>query len=317
VSQYELRALMHFPFWQWAGFVSTILALLLLDLGVFHRRARVVHLREAILWSLGWLSIAIIFGAILAQWRGGEDALEFLTGYVIELSLSLDNVFAIAVIFAYFGTPAEQQHRVLFWGVLGALLMRGLFIGLGTALIQRFNWILFLLGAFLVLTGLRWAFSRQPPIQPDKNRILALARKVLPISNKADGRRFWTRIDGRLFLTPLALVLVMVETTDLIFAIDSIPAVFAVTQRAFIVFSSNILAVLGLRSLYFVLAGAIRHFRFLRIGLAIVLVLVGLKMLVSRWCHIPIGVSLGGVAGIIGGSILASVLAARKTTKNG
>jgi len=308
-----MLALTSIPVWHWAAFILIILSLLALDLQVLHRSARVVRLKEAVLWSLVWFLLAMIFGGALAQWRGRQDALEYLAGYVIELSLSLDNVFAIAVIFAYFGVAQEQQHRLLSWGILGALAMRGLLIGLGAAVIQTFHWVLFILGAFLIFTGLKWAFSKHHPVQLEKNRMLRLARRILPLSSKLDGQKLLTREDGRLALTPLALVLVMVETTDLVFAVDSIPAIFAVTQKAFIVFTSNIFAVLGLRSLYFVLTGAMRYFRFLRIGLAFVLVLVGSKMLVSAWYPVPIGVSLAGIAAIIAVSVLASVLAAKES----
>jgi tellurite resistance protein TerC len=301
--------------WHWAAFFFIILSLLAVDLGVFHRSARVVPFKEAVLWSLVWLLLAMIFGGVLTQWRGRQEAVEYLAGYVIELSLSLDNVFAIALIFACFGVAQERQHRILFWGILGALAMRGLLIGLGAALIQTFSWILFVFGAFLIFTGFKWALSKQQPVEPEKNRVLRIARKILPVAANFDGQKLWTRVGGRLVLTPLALVLLMVETTDLIFAVDSIPAIFAVTQKGFIVFSSNIFAVLGLRSLYFVLAGAMRYFRFLRIGLAFVLVLIGVKMIASRWYPIPVGVSLCGIAAVIGISILASVLAASQTVK--
>jgi tellurite resistance protein TerC len=300
--------------WHWAAFLVVILSLLAVDLGVFHRFARVVRFKEAVFWSAVWFSLAMLFGGVLAQWRGREESLEYLTGYVIELSLSLDNIFAIAVIFAYCGVGQEQQHRVLYWGILGALAMRGLLIGLGAALIQTFSWVLFILGAFLIFIGFKWAISKQQPVRPEKNIIIGMARKILPVAAKLDGQKLWTRIEGRRALTPLALVLLMVETTDLVFAVDSIPAIFAVTQKAFIVFTSNIFAVLGLRSLYFVLTGAMRYFRFLRIGLGFVLILIGVKMLVARWYPVPTGVSLCGIAAIIGGSILASVLSAAART---
>jgi tellurite resistance protein TerC len=303
---------MDLSFWPWVAFIALILVFLALDLGFFHRGPRIIRSSEAIRWSLLWCFVAVIFGAVLIKWRGIEDGLEFFAAYVVELSLSLDNVFAIAVIFTYFNVAAERQHRVLFWGVVGALVMRGLLIGVGTALILRFEWVLLILGAFLVLTGLRWALSKQPKIEPEKNQVMRIARKILPITANADDQRLCARIDGRLFLTPLALVLIVVETTDLLFALDSVPAVFGVTQKPFIVFTSNILAVIGLRSLYFVLARAMRFFRFLRMGLALVLIFVGVKMLISRWFHLPIAVSLGGVALIIAGAIVASVIAPSK-----
>ena len=231
---------------------------------------------------------------------------------MIEFSLSLDNVLAIALIFAAFGVAQEQQHRVLFLGICGALLMRGLMIGAGAALLHSFHWLTYFLGAFLVVTGLRWAVARQGAVRPERNPVIRLARKFCPVSAEFDGGRFVTVANGRRALTPLALVLLTVETTDLVFATDSIPAIFAVTQNAFIVFTSNLFAILGLRSLYFVVAGAIRNFRYLRIGLAAVLVLIGLKMLAARWYPMPAGVSLAVVAALLGLSMGGSVLAARR-----
>jgi tellurite resistance protein TerC len=298
--------------WHWAGFVLVILACLALDLGVFHRQTHVVRWKESLLWSLVWFLLACLFAGALGRWRGPEESLQFLTGYVIEFSLSLDNVLAIALIFAAFGVAQEQQHRVLFLGICGALLMRGLMIGAGAALLHSFHWLTYFLGAFLVVTGLRWAVARQGAVRPERNPVIRLARKFCPVSAEFDGGRFVTVANGRRALTPLALVLLTVETTDLVFATDSIPAIFAVTQNAFIVFTSNLFAILGLRSLYFVVAGAIRNFRYLRIGLAAVLVLIGLKMLAARWYPMPAGVSLAVVAALLGLSMGGSVLAARR-----
>jgi tellurite resistance protein TerC len=296
-------------FFHWAGFVLIILAFLALDLGVFHRPSRVVKSREALLWSAIWFLLALLFAGGLDVWRGPEESLEFVTGYFVEYSLSMDNVVAIALIFTWFGVAARLQHRVLFWGILGALVMRGMMIGLGAALIHAFQWVLWLLGAFLIFTGLKWGFSKQAAAQPENNPLLRLARTILPVSSGYDGDKFLTRINGRRAWTPLALVLLMVETTDLIFATDSIPAVFAVTQKPFIVFTSNIFAILGLRSLYFAVAGAIQYFRFLKTGLAGVLIFVGVKMLASRWMPVPTGLSLAIVAAIIGLSMGLSILA--------
>jgi tellurite resistance protein TerC len=298
--------------WHWAGFVLVILACLALDRRVFHRVARVVTVKEALLWSVVWFLLAMLFAGALDRWRSREESLQFLTGYLLELSLSLDNVFAIALIFACFGVAQEQRHRLLYWGILGALLMRGLMIGVGAALLQSFHWLYYLLGAFLVLTGLRWGVAKQEAIQPERNPVIRLARKLFPVSPDFDGGKFLTMVNSRRALTPLALVLLMVETTDLVFAADSIPAVFAVTQNAFIVFTSNIFAILGLRSLYFVLAGAIQYFRYLRIGLAGVLVLIGLKMLAARWYALAAGPSLALVAALLAVSICGSILAARR-----
>jgi tellurite resistance protein TerC len=298
--------------WHWAGFVAAVLVFLALDLGVFHRQARVVRFREALAWTILWFTLAMGFAAALVPWRGKEEAVEFVTGYIIELSLSMDNVFVIALIFAYFRVPLEYQHRVLFWGILGALVMRGVMIWLGTELINRVHWTLYIFGAFLVLTGIKMLYSTDEGVHPEKNPVIRAARKLFPVTPGFDGQKFVVWLEGRVALTPLALVLMMVETTDLIFAVDSIPAIFAVTTKPFIVFTSNVFAILGLRSLYFVLAGAIGYFRFLKVGLSIVLVYIGVKMLVVPWWKVPTTLSLAVVAGIIVLSILASVLLARR-----
>ena len=300
----------------WIVFVAAVLVFLALDLGVFHRKARVVRFGEALLWTAIWFVTAMAFGllvapAIFPDWQS-QQTYEFVTGYIIELSLSMDNVFVIALIFAYFRLPERYQHRVLFWGILGALLMRGFMIGAGVVLIQRIKWMLYALGAFLVFTGIRMLFSKQEGVHPEKNIAIRIARKFFPVSTNLDGPHFITTMDGRRALTPLALVLLMVETTDLIFALDSIPAIFAVTLDPFIVFTSNVFAILGLRSLYFVLAGAIAYFRFLKLGLSVILVFIGAKMLlVKTRFHVSTGISLCIVGGIILLSILASVIAAR------
>jgi tellurite resistance protein TerC len=297
--------------WHWAGFILAILLLVALDLRVFHRFPTVVRVREAALSTGIWVVLALLFSRALAHWRGEEESLQFLTGYLVEFSLSMDNMFAIAVIFTSFAVAPAHQHRVLYWGIGGALLMRGLMIGVGAALIQTFHWVLMAAGLFLVVTGIRWALSRQQAIRPENNMLLRLARKFLPVAPGFDGDRFMTWIDGHRALTPLALVLIAVETTDLLFAVDSIPAIFAVTQNAFIVFTSNIFAILGLRSLYFVLAGAMAYFRYLRIGLSIILVFIGAKILLSRWLAISTIISLAVVLGVFALSIGASIIAAR------
>jgi tellurite resistance protein TerC len=253
----------------------------------------------------------VIAPALVHDWQL-KQTVEFITGYVIELSLSMDNVFVIAIIFAHFAIPDRHQHRVLFWGILGALIMRGLMIWLGVELIHRFEWLLIALGVFLVFSGLKMLFTREKESDPEKNIAVRLTRKFFPVSTEFDGQKFFTRLNGRQALTPLALVLVLVETTDLIFALDSIPAIFAVTRDAFIVFTSNVFAILGLRSLYFVLAGAIQYFRYLKIGLSIVLVFIGLKMVLLKYVPIPTALSLGVVVLIIAGSILLSVKATRR-----
>jgi tellurite resistance protein TerC len=302
--------------WDWALFVIAIVFFLALDLGVFHRKAHVVSFKEALSWSALWFVLALIFGIFLApKFAEGWTTIErdeFITGYIIELSLSMDNVFVIAIIFNYFSVPPQFQHRVLFWGILGALVMRGVMIGLGAALISRFDFLLYFLGAFLVFTGIRMIFSDSADeIEPEKNLFIRLTRKFFPVSNRYHESKFLIRENGRRVLTPLALVLVMVETTDLIFAVDSIPAIFGVTTKPFIVFTSNVFAILGLRSLYFVLAGAIGFFRYLKVGLSLVLCFIGAKMLIEYWHHIPTKLSLLIVATIILTSILMSVVAAK------
>jgi tellurite resistance protein TerC len=304
--------------WDWAIFVIAIVLFLLLDLGVFHRKAHEVRFREALGWSTVWFILAICFGLFVAPqmvagWTSVERD-EFITGYIIELSLSMDNVFVIALIFQYFRVPLKYQHRVLFWGILGALIMRGLMIWLGTALIQRFHWILYILGAFLLFTGIKMIFTGDDEeIEPEKNVFVRLTRRFFPVTTKYHESHFALKENGRWVLTPLALVLVMVETTDLIFAVDSIPAIFGVTTNSFIVFTSNVFAILGLRSLYFVLAGAIGFFRYLKVGLSIVLCFIGFKMLVSpHWFKIHTKMSLLIIATIILTSILMSIVAAQR-----
>ena len=309
----------------WVGFVVFILALLALDLGVFHRKAPVVSFREALGWSVAWMTLALAFGIGLIPTRGREDALEFVTGYLIEMSLSMDNVFVIALVFAYFRVPNEYQHRVLFWGILGAMVMRGAMIGTGVVLIHRFHWMLYVFGGFLVFTGLKMMVVDDEGVHPERNPILRLARRFFPVTTEFEGDRFLTRINGRRALTPLALVLLLVETTDLIFALDSIPAIFAVTQKGFIIFTSNVFAMLGLRSLYFLLAGAIAAFRYLKIGLSLVLIFIGARMLLPlvaarvpalAGVTVSTAVSLGVVAVILLISVGVSILMARRDQKS-
>jgi tellurite resistance protein TerC len=302
--------------WHWAGFIVCILVFLALDLGVFHRKSRVVKFGEALAWTGIWFAMAMLFALIIApavvkDWQLTQTV-EFVTGYVIELSLSMDNVFVIALIFAHFAVPDRYQHRVLFWGILGALLMRGLMIWLGVELIHKFEWLLVALGVFLVVSGLKMLFTKEKKSDPEKNFAVRLTRKLFPVAREFDGQKFFTRLNGRNMLTPLMLVLVLVETTDLIFALDSIPAIFAVTTNPFIVFTSNVFAILGLRSLYFVLAGAIQYFRHLKIGLSVVLVFIGFKMVIVKYLEIPTPLSLGVVVVIIATSIMASVISTRR-----
>ena len=310
--------------WHWIGFIACVLIFLALDLGAFHRHARAVKFREAAAWSALWVALAMAFALSMVYWRGREDAAAFATGYVIELSLSLDNILVIALIFKWFHVPVESQHRLLFWGILGALVMRGAMIAAGVALIHQFDWILYIFGMLLVFAGAKMFFSKEELVRPEKSLALRLARKLFPVAPQLDGQKFFTRLDGRFALTPLALVLVLVETTDLIFAVDSVPAVFSVTRKAFIVFTSNVFAILGLRSMYFLLVGALGYFRYLKIGLSVVLSFIGLKMVLDphdhppRWFQIELStaISLLVVAAILSISIGFSIAAARREKRS-
>ena len=296
----------------WTIFIIVVLFILALDLGVFHRKAHRVSLREATLWSIFWIGLALVFNVGLYFTQGRVAALEFFTGYIIEKSLSVDNIFVFVVMFSYFKVPESLQHRVLFWGMIGAIAMRLILILVGAALIARFHWILYVFGAFLVLTGIKLFFHRDEELHPENNPVFNLFRRAFPLTGDYVGGQFFVRQAGKLYATPLALVLVMVETTDLVFALDSIPAIFGITQNPFIVFSSNVFAILGLRSLYFLLAGVIGLFRYLQMGLALVLTFIGVKMLIMDIYHIPIGISLGVVFLILATSVVASLNANRK-----
>lgn len=274
--------------WFWVGFIAFVLAMLALDLGVFHRQAHAVRPKEAGIWVAVWVALALVFAAGLWRFEGGQTALTFLTGYVIEESLSVDNLFVMVVIFNYFAVPSECQHRVLFYGILGALVMRGLFIGLGAVLLARFDWILYVFGAMLLITGIRMLFKHDEEFEGEQNRIVKLVRRFVPMAPALHGKYFTVRVDGRLLATPLLLVLILVEFTDLIFAVDSIPAIFGITRDPFLVFTSNIFAVLGLRSMYFLLAAVIERFHLLKYGLAVILSFIGIKMLGERWFHVDL-----------------------------
>jgi tellurite resistance protein TerC len=287
-------------------------ALLLLDLGVFNRKAHAPGPREALLWTGLCVALALIFNGWLLWRFGSKPALEFLTGYLIEYALSVDNIFVFIIIFNYFAVPAQYQHRVLFWGILGAVALRATFILLGAALLNTFHWVIFVFGAFLVYTGLKIVIQKETEIHPEKNPVVNFFRRLLPISPDYHGQKFLVRLDGRRFATPLLLVLVMVEATDVVFAVDSIPAIFAVTRDPFLVFTSNIFAILGLRALYFLLRSIVDTFHFLKFGIGLVLVFVGGKMLASDFFHVPIGLSLGVIVALLGGSIVASLLFPRR-----
>ncbi len=298
--------------WLWVGFNLFILAMLALDLGVFHRKSHEVSIREATVWSCVWVTMALLFNAGIWWFRGSEPALQFLTGYLIEKSLSVDNIFVMALIFGYFAVRPVYQHRVLFWGILGALVMRAAFILAGTALIESFHWIIYVFGAFLILTGVKMAVTRDSEIHPEHNPVLKLVRRLVPVTSGYREGHFFVREGGRRMATPLFLVLVLVETTDLVFAVDSIPAIFAVTLDPFLVYTSNVFAILGLRSLYFVLAGVIQKFVYLKLGLSGVLVFVGTKMTLADLYKIPSSVSLLVIAFLLAAAVAASLWKSRR-----
>jgi tellurite resistance protein TerC len=326
-------------FWIWLGFILFILTLLALDLGVFHRKDHVIKTKEALTWSAVWVSLALLFSVFIYvgyenHWmglgvhpdpidgvtnNGWQAVIKYLTGYVIEESLSVDNIFVMALLFSYFAIPAKYQHRVLFWGILGAILMRGAMIFLGTQLV-KFHWVIWVFGGFLIFTGLRMFWAKEGPGDPGKNPVVIAVRRILPVTPDYHGHHFVARVDGRLMLTPLALALVLVETTDLVFAVDSIPAIFAITADPFLVFTSNIFAILGLRSLYFALAGMMDKFRYLKPALALVLIVVGVKMLTAKWLKAALGEHfnvylLAVVFAILAGGVVASLRANRREAR--
>ena len=296
------------------AFNAGVLLVLAIDLGVFNRKAHAPSVREAAAWSTTWISLSLMFAGVVYWQMGSQAALEFITGYVIEYSLSIDNIFVILLIFTYFRIPDKYQHRVLFWGILGALVMRGAMIAAGAYLIERFHWIIYVFGAFLVFTGIRMAMHDDTEIEPEANPILRLVRRLVPVTHDYRGQKFFVKeqpqagMPATLMATPLFVVLVLVETTDLIFAVDSIPANFAVTRDPFIVYTSNVCAILGLRSLYFLLAGFVHKFHYLKLGLAVVLTFVGVKMLLGAVYHIPIQISLLVIAGVLTISVVASMM---------
>jgi tellurite resistance protein TerC len=296
----------------WILFNLFVVAMLALDLGVFHRRAHEVRFREALAWSAMWIVLAAAFAAIVYFWHGRVPALEFVTGYTIELSLSVDNLFVFLLIFRYFRVPSEDQHKVLFWGIIGALLMRAIFILVGVSLIRRFHWIVYAFGALLVYSGIRLFTEAGSEVHPEKNPVLRLFRRWVPVTQDYHAGKFFVR-QPALLATPLLVVLLVVETTDLLFAVDSIPAVLAITLNAFIVYTSNVFAILGLRSMYFALAGMMEIFHYLHYGLSVVLIFVGVKMLVSHYYQIPTVVALGVVAGVLLLSVLVSVIHPKQT----
>ncbi|MBI5526777.1 MAG: TerC family protein [Deltaproteobacteria bacterium] len=295
-----------------AGFTGFVVGMLLLDLFVFHKRAHKVAIREAIGWSVFWISLALTFNTVIFFWLGRDAGLDFLAGFLIEKSLSVDNLFVFLMIFTYFKVPAQYQHRVLFWGIVGALVLRAVMIFVGAALISRFHWILYLFGVFLIYAGAKMLFKKDEEVHPDRNPLIKIARKLFPVTPDYEGARFFVRREGVRWATPLFIVLLVVETSDVAFAVDSIPAVFAITTDPLIVFTSNVFAILGLRALYFVLSDMMGKFTYLGVGLAFILAFVGAKILVSGWYKIPTAISLGVVALVMTASVAASLLAKKR-----
>ena len=293
----------------WIVFNVFVLGMLAIDLGVFHRKAHAVTTREATIWCIVWVSLGLLFNAGIYIWLGPEKGLEFFTGYLIEYSLSIDNIFVFIIILTYFSISPTHQHRILFWGILGALVMRGVFIGTGALLLQLFHWVIYVFGAFLVFTGIKMIRNEETSVHPEDNPVIKVLRRFMPISSEFEGQRFFVKREGKWAATPLFVVLLVIESTDLIFAVDSVPAIFAVSQDPFIVYTSNVFAILGLRSLYFLLAGVMDLFIYLRYGLGVVLGFVGIKMILADIYKIPIGLSLAVVAGILTFSVAASLLA--------
>jgi len=298
----------------WIVFNAFVLIMLALDLGVFHRKSHEITVKEALIWTFVWIFLSLIFNVIIYFWLGPQQALEYFTGYLVEKALSVDNIFVFIVIFTYFQVPSQYQHKVLFWGIIGALIMRVIFIFAGVALLEKFHFTIYVFGALLIFTGIKLFNHNNSRIDPDKNPVLKFFKKLMPVTPTFHEDKFFTRIDGRLFATPLFLVLILIETTDLIFAVDSIPAILAITQDQFIVYTSNVFAILGLRSLYFALAGVVHRFWLLSYGLAIVLIFVGIKMILIDFYKIPIEWSLLFIAAIISASIFLSLKFKNKKT---
>jgi tellurite resistance protein TerC len=291
----------------WIGFSAVVIVLMALDLGVFNRKSHVLSFKEAMAWSAGWVSLALLFGLFLLHKEGTQHALEYYTGYIIELSLSVDNLFVFILVFQYFSVPAELQPRVLKWGIIGAIIMRFLMIVLGALLLQQFEWVIYIFGAVVIFTGVKMMKAGETRIEPEKNPVVRLAERILPFTSSYQGQHFFTRAGGKVLGTPLLLVLIVIETTDLVFAVDSIPAIFAVTRDPFIVYSSNVFAILGLRSLFFILAGMLDKFEYLKPGVAGILIFVGLKMVLAKWVHLPILLSLAIILGTLTAAILLSI----------
>ena len=298
----------------WLGFGVFMIAMLALDLGVFHRRSRELGLREALIWSAVWVGLALMFNAGLYYLRGEEKALQFFTGYVVELSLSVDNLFVFLLIFGYFNAPAPYRHKVLFWGIIGALFMRAIFIAAGITLLEHFHWVIYVFGLLLIVSGIKMAFEKGKEIRPEKNPVLRLFRRFIPVTTEYEGNRFFIKRSGQIYASPLFVALLVVESADLVFAVDSVPAVLSITSDPFIVYTSNVFAILGLRSLFFALEGMMHRFRHLRYGLSVVLIFVGIKMAVAGVLTIPTWISLCVITGILAASIAPSLW--RRRTPN-
>lgn len=300
------------PLWVWIAFNTTIVTFIALDLFVFHGRNKVISVKQALMESACWIALALSFNLLLWGYRGPEDALDFLAGYLIEKSLSVDNLFVFIMLFDYFHTQREYQHKVLFWGILGAIVMRALFIYFGISLVERFDWIFYIFGLFLIYTAIKMAMPKNGEVHPENNFVIRAIRRFIPVTPKYHGEHFFTKIETKWFATPLFIVLISVETTDLIFALDSIPAIMGITLDPFVIYTSNIFAILGLRSLYFALAALLPLFRFLKYGLAAILVFVGLKMILAAYFHVPITFALGFIVIALATSIAASLLVKAK-----
>ncbi len=296
----------------WIGFIAFVLLMLALDLGIFHRKSHEVKIKEALIWSVVWISMAMVFNYGIYVFMGEVKAMEFLTGYVIEKSLSIDNLFVFIMIFSYFNVDKKYQHKVLFWGIIGALIMRSIFIFAGVALINKFHWIIYIFGAFLIFTGIKMLFQKDEKMDPNKNPLVRLFKRFYPVTDTMHGDRFFVKINAKTFATPLFVVLLLVEFTDLIFAVDSIPAIMAITSDPFIIFTSNVFAILGLRALYFALAGITQYFHYIKYGLSAILIFVGLKMAMVDFYKIPVMISLFTILGILVISVVASLLFPKK-----
>jgi tellurite resistance protein TerC len=293
--------------WFWIGFNAFVVLMLALDLGVFHRRAHAISVREAAIWSGVWVALSLLFALGLDLFVGGRPALAFLTGYVVEKSLSVDNLFVFVTIFSYFRVPLEYQHRVLFWGIIGAAVLRGAFVAAGAYLLSHFEWVMYIFGALLVLTAIRMVRKEDRPFEAEENRLVNLFRRLIPVTNEYHGKNFFTRVDGRIMATPLLLVLVLIEASDILFAVDSIPAIFAVTRDPFLVYTATMFAVLGLRAMYFLLAAVVERFRYLHYGLAFILLFIGVKMLIAEVYEVPIWLSLLVILVVLAISVIVSL----------